>query len=38
MKKRGIVVEVDFNTAKRWGVVGLGPEYINVGVMRIGDD
>lgn len=31
---KGIVVEVDYNTAKRWGVVGFGPSYINVAVIR----
>ena len=32
---RGIIVEVGHNTAKRWGVVGYGPSYINVAVIRM---
>ena len=35
MKKRGIIVEVDFNTATRWGVVGFGPEYIDVVIIGV---
>ena len=34
MRRKSIIVEVDFNTATRWGVIGLGPEYIDVGVIR----
>ena len=35
MERKGIVVEVDFNTATRWGVVGFGPEFINVVVIGV---
>jgi len=37
MRKRGIVVEVDFNTASRWGVLRYGPQQINVAIMRLND-
>ena len=30
LERKGIVVEVDFNTAARWQVLGLGPEFIDV--------
>ena len=33
MERKNIVVEVGFNTATRWGVVGLGPQDINVAVI-----
>lgn len=33
-KIKDIIVEVDYNTAKRWGVIGYGPSYINVAVIR----
>lgn len=26
MRRRGIIIEVDYNTAMRWGTVGLSPE------------
>ena len=32
--RKGIVVEVDYNTATRWGIVGFGPQYINAAVIR----
>lgn len=35
MGKKGIVVEVDWNTAQRWKVVGYGPELIDVAVIRL---
>lgn len=34
MRKRDIVVEIDNNTARRWGVLGLGPADIPVVVVR----
>ena len=34
MRRKGIVVEVDYNTATRWGVIGFGPEYIDVVVIE----
>ena len=37
MHKRGIVVEVDWNTAQRWGVLRLGPQYIPVAIVRLDD-
>lgn len=37
MHHKGIVAEVGYNTAKRWGVWGLGPEHINVIVARADD-
>jgi len=37
MVRRGIVAEVDFQTAKRWGVLGYGPQQINVAIMRLND-
>jgi len=33
MERKNIIVETDYNTAVRWGVVGLGPELIDVMVM-----
>jgi len=33
MKEKGIICEVDFQTAKRWGVLGMGPQYINVAMV-----
>jgi len=33
MQRRGIVVEIDWNTAARWGVIGRGPKDINVMVI-----
>lgn len=33
MERKCIVVEVDFNTAKRWKVLGRGPEHIDVCVI-----
>lgn len=35
MRRKGIIVEVDFNTATRWGVIGLSPEYIDVAIIKI---
>jgi len=32
--RKGIIVEVDYNTAKRWGTIGYGPSFINVAVIR----
>ena len=34
MERKNIVVEVDFNTATRWGIIGLGPQDIDVTVIR----
>lgn len=34
-ERKNIVVEVDYNTARRWGVVGFGPSFINVAVIRV---
>jgi hypothetical protein len=33
-KRKGIIVEVDYDTAKRWNVIGYGPSFINVVVIR----
>lgn len=33
-KKKNIIIEVDYNTAKRWGIIGYGPSFINVAVIR----
>ncbi len=35
MEKKGIVVEIDYNTAVRWQVLGLGPQDINVVVIGV---
>jgi len=35
MRRRGIIVEVGHNTARRWGVLGLGPQHIDVGMVWI---
>lgn len=37
MKRKGILVEVDFLTAKRWGVLGWGPRFIHVAVDPTGE-
>ncbi len=37
MHRRNIVVEVDFNTAKRWDVLRMGPQYIDVTIVRLDD-
>lgn len=37
MRRKGIVIEVDYNTAMRWDVWGLGPEHIDVMVAKIDD-
>lgn len=34
MRRKGIVVEVGYNTAVRWGVIGFGPEHIDVAVIE----
>lgn len=36
MLRKGIIVEVDHNTAARWGVLGHGPESIHVVLIRRG--
>ena len=36
MRRRGIVAEVGHNTARRWRVLGLGPERIPVWIARAG--
>jgi hypothetical protein len=33
MMQRDIIVEVDHNTATRWGVLGLGPEDIQIAII-----
>lgn len=33
LERKGIIVEIDHNTAARWQVLGLGPQDINVGVI-----
>jgi hypothetical protein len=33
-EQKGIIVEIDYNTATRWGVIGYGPSFINVAVIR----
>ena len=33
MRKRGIICEVDFQTAKRWGILGMGPQHIDVAMV-----
>jgi len=38
MRKRRIVVEVGHNTARRWGILGLGPQQIVVGMVWIEHD
>jgi hypothetical protein len=35
MRRRGIIVEVGHNTARRWGVLGFGPQHIDVGMVWI---
>jgi hypothetical protein len=35
MHKRRIVVEVDFNTARRWQVLRMGPQHIRVVIVRL---
>jgi len=37
MHKRGIVAEVDWNTARRWQVLRVGPQYIHVAIVRLDD-
>ncbi|MGD8501401.1 MAG: hypothetical protein PVJ86_12185 [Phycisphaerales bacterium] len=38
MQRKGIVVEVDHNTARRWGVLGLGPKCNYVAVIGLARD
>lgn len=35
MEKKGIVVEIDYNTAARWQVLGYGPQDIDVMVISV---
>ncbi len=35
MKRQGIIVEADYNTAARWQVLGYGPESIDVIVIGV---
>lgn len=34
-RRKNIIVEVNFRTAQRWEIIGYGPSFVNVGVIRI---
>lgn len=38
MKRKRIIAEVDYNTAKRWGVLLYGPQSINIAMITVNNE